>query len=103
MNSKIREEQIKEAASNPRRFTEGEYRGFIEGAEFGYALSVKQAEEILVEALEEFKLGHEHKPDLPHTRAMGDTYGWCDHCSTKVSWGPGEAEQALEKWREVTK
>lgn len=49
------------------------------------------------ETLEDFKLGHEHAPDLPHTRAMGDTYGWCDYCSTKVSWGEGEAEKTLSQ------
>lgn len=52
----------------------------------------------LVEALEKFKLGHEHAPDLEHIRAMGDTYGWCSICSTKVSWGSRDAEQALAKW-----
>lgn len=52
---------------------------------------------MLREALEEFKLGHEHAPDLPHTRAMGDSYGWCDYCLTKVTWGPGIAEQALSQ------
>ena len=52
---------------------------------------------MLAEALEEFRLGHEHAPNLPHTRALGDTYGWCDFCSEKVSWGIGAAEQAIEK------
>lgn len=47
------------------------------------------------EALEEFRLGHEHQPKLSHIREMGDTYGWCDFCQTKVHWGPGIAEEAL--------
>ena len=54
-----------------------------------------EALEEAVGALEEFRLGHEHAPGLDHTRAMGDTYGWCDHCHTKVKWGPGYAEEAL--------
>ena len=58
---------------------------------------------ILQEALEEFKLGHEHKPREPHIRIMGDFYGWCDHCQTKVNWGPGEAEQALAKVEDLLK
>lgn len=64
----------------------------------GYAYAVNDAK-IIVAALEEFKLGHIHWPDLPHTRALGDSYGWCDICSEKVSWGPGFAEEALERWR----
>lgn len=65
------------------------------------AYAVLECEELkeLIDALEDFKLGHEHAPDLPHTRAMGDTYGWCDYCSTRVSWGPGYAEQILAKWK----
>lgn len=52
---------------------------------------------IAIEALEGFRLGHEHAPGFLYTRPMGDTYGWCDHCHGRVSWGPGEAEQALEQ------
>lgn len=51
--------------------------------------------EVCLGALEEFRLGHVHAADLPHTRSYGDNYGWCDYCQTKVSWGPGEAEIAL--------
>lgn len=51
----------------------------------------------LISTLEEFQLGHEHAPDLQHTRSLGDSYGWCDYCSTKVNWGPGYAEDALAK------
>lgn len=47
------------------------------------------------EAIEEFRLGHEHQPDLPHTRAMGGTYGWCDFCQTKVVWGKGYADSCI--------
>jgi hypothetical protein len=58
---------------------------------------------IAVQELCDFRLGHEHKPDLPHTRALGETYGWCDHCNTSVSWGPGDAEIALSQIEEVLK
>lgn len=67
-------------------------------------LALVRAVEQLRGALEEFRLSHEHAPGLPHTRALGDTYGWCDDCSTKVTWGPGIAEVALadvfgEEWK----
>jgi len=52
----------------------------------------------LREALDGFRIGHEHAPMLPHTRALGDTYGWCDFCHTKVTWGPGDAEEALARF-----
>lgn len=58
---------------------------------------------VMAEALEEFRLGHEHAPDLKHTRAMGGTYGWCDYCQTKVSWNPGIAEAALARVEELSK
>lgn len=61
------------------------------------ALIIKE----LSEALGNFKLAHEHATDLKHTRAMGDTYGWCSLCSEKVLWGPGFAEQALERARAI--
>lgn len=53
------------------------------------------AESHAIPALEEFRLGHEHAAGLNHTRALGDTYGWCDFCGCKVDWGPGAAETAL--------
>lgn len=52
------------------------------------------------EALESFLLGHEHQPNLKHTRALGASYGWCDICSTKVNWGPDIAEAVLAKYKE---
>lgn len=52
---------------------------------------------LLKDALEDFKLGHDHAPNLEHTRALGESYGWCDICSTRVSWGLGYAELALEQ------
>lgn len=55
------------------------------------------ATEHAIPALDEFRLGHEHRADVKHIRVMGDTYGWCDFCQEKVSFGPGIAEQALEK------
>lgn len=63
----------------------------------------QSAIKILSGALEEFRLYHDHQPGLNHTRAMGDSYGWCDRCHTKVSWGPGEAEIALAKAQELLK
>lgn len=51
------------------------------------------------EALEELRLGHKHAPDLEHTRALGDGYGWCDFCNTKVLWGDGIADEALKEIR----
>ena len=56
-----------------------------------------------LDALEGFKLGHEHAPNLSHTRAMGDGYGWCDHCNTRVFWGPGEAERVIAQIEELMK
>ena len=50
-----------------------------------------------VEALEELQLGHSHKSGDEHLRLLGDNYGWCSHCQTKVSFGPGIAEEALSK------
>lgn len=58
---------------------------------------------IAVDALENFQLGHEHAPDLKHTREMGYSYGWCDYCQEKVSWGPGIAEQALASIESIAK
>lgn len=49
--------------------------------------------------IEGFQLGHEHSAGLNHIRKMGDTYGWCDFCGERVSFGPGEAEQFLAKLR----
>lgn len=48
-----------------------------------------------VGALEEFQLSHKHSEGESYIRKMGDTYGWCDYCSEKVSYGPGYAEEAL--------
>lgn len=47
------------------------------------------------EALEGFKLGHQHEDGWEHIRRYGDTYGWCDFCQEKVMFGPGDAEIAL--------
>ncbi len=55
--------------------------------------------ERLVGALKREGLTHIHAPDLPHTRALGDTYGWCDYCSGKVHWGLGNADQVLDDCR----
>lgn len=62
-----------------------------------------KALETTTDALDSFKLSHLHAPDLPHTRSLGDTYGWCDYCKTSVSWGPGDAETALSQIEEVLK
>lgn len=50
------------------------------------------------DALEELRLGHEHRPKLDHIREMGDTYGWCSYCSTKVTFGDGVAESCLRSF-----
>lgn len=51
--------------------------------------------EKLAEVLEGFRLGHQHEAGLTHIRVMGDSYGWCDLCHERISFGPGEAEQAI--------
>lgn len=61
--------------------------------------SAQEKLKVAVEALENFQLGHEHKPELEHTRAMGDTYGWCDHCNQTVAWDEDIARDALAKIR----
>lgn len=54
---------------------------------------------IAVEALEELKLNHSHRNlDAEHMRRLGDTYGWCDFCGTKMSFDEdGVANEALQK------
>lgn len=49
----------------------------------------------------EFVLNHEHSPGLSHTRALGDSYGWCDHCGEKVSWGEYRAKELLSQLAEI--
>lgn len=82
-------------ATNPATFYEDDARNIV------HTVNVSQTKSeiirVLVEALEGFRLGHAHGPDLDHTRKLGNSYGWCDHCATKVSWGPGYAEEALSK------
>jgi hypothetical protein len=51
--------------------------------------------------LEELRLGHEHNQGLKNIRPMGDGYGWCDYCQTKVNYGPGLAEEALKKANDI--
>lgn len=50
-----------------------------------------------VAALEELQLGHSHKSGDEHLRLLGDNYGWCSFCQTKVNFGHGVAEEALSK------
>lgn len=86
-------EQYKEEYENLCKFT-NDFES--ERDQLGTELAAAKALNVKYrEALEQFKLGHEHQPNLPHTRAMGETYGWCDFCQEKVSWGEGIAEQAL--------
>lgn len=47
--------------------------------------------------LKEIGLDHEHAPNLKHTRAFGEDYGWCDICSTRVPWGPGPEVEVIAK------
>ena len=47
--------------------------------------------------LSDFVIPHEHKPDLPHTRAMGANYGWCDFCCERVTWEEDIALKAIEE------
>jgi hypothetical protein len=40
--------------------------------------------EAMETTLQEYVLGHTHHEDDKHFRPLGDTYGWCDYCSTRV-------------------
>ena len=76
---------------------------FIESANRETVLKLIATVRVMREALAEFQLGHEHADGLDHIRIMGNTYGWCDYCSTKVTFGPGYAEAALAKAEEIWK
>lgn len=72
-----------------------------EDAKADYAKMLRAVVACLREGLEQFALNHEHAPDLAHTRALGDTYGWCDYCATKVEWGSDPAREALARAKEL--
>lgn len=53
---------------------------------------------IYKEALEELRLGHDHKDGQSHMRKLGDGYGWCDFCETRQEFSfIGYANEALSK------
>lgn len=72
---------------------------YVEGRIFENARLAPLHEALVaaVEALKELQLGHVHEPLAENIRVLGDTYGWCYSCNTKVSFEPGIAEEALAK------
>ena len=67
---------------------------------FKVMLSLLDALEIQKEALQELQLGHTHNADDSHYRPLGDNYGWCDHCGTKVMLNEDIARDALTRSNE---
>lgn len=69
---------------------------------YGGHASTHEMIDKLAGALEEYQIKHSHAPEDKHMRIMGDSYGWCDFCSTRVDFYrpclAGEALQELEKW-----
>lgn len=58
---------------------------------------LKRKLERAVKYVEESVVAHIHEADLPYTRALGSSYGWCDYCGTKVSWGECDAALVLKE------
>jgi hypothetical protein len=52
---------------------------------------------VAVEALNEFRLGHEHNEGDKNYRPLGDNYGYCHTCATKVGLNEDIAKDALEQ------
>ena len=69
-------------------------KSFIAGAEWE-----RERAKVLVEALEDFQLGHTHEAEDKHIRMQADTYGWCSYCQETVVFGRDEAREALAKYR----
>ena len=56
---------------------------------------LRSALDVAREALEGFQLGHLHDETEPDYRPLGDSYGWCSKCSTKVGLYEDYARDAL--------
>jgi hypothetical protein len=52
--------------------------------------------ETLTEVMNEFRLGHVHNETCEDYRPLGDTYGWCSICSTKVRLNEDLARDVLD-------
>ena len=50
---------------------------------------------LCVETLEQLQLGHSHNEKDSNYRPLGDTYGWCSLCSTKVGLNEDIARSTL--------
>lgn len=60
---------------------------------------IARALEVAVKELEQFKIGHSHAAE--DLRLMGDTYGWCGVCSTKVNINECYASEGIEAIRAI--
>lgn len=49
-----------------------------------------------VEALKEFQIPHEHNESNSNYRPLGDNYGWCCSCQTKVGLNEDYAREVLK-------
>lgn len=62
----------------------------------------ERALEVARDALTELQLGHEHNTNEgDHYRPLGDTYGWCHICSTKVGLNEDVVREALARIKEI--
>lgn len=56
---------------------------------------------VMREALDEVRLNHTHLETDEHFQKMGDSYGWCHWCHTKVGVNEDLVRDALDKVEEI--
>lgn len=61
----------------------------------------KKILKIALGALEDLKLSHEHNESNADYRSLGDHYGWCSKCSTRVESDKDYARAALKEINEI--
>lgn len=71
--------------------------GCVACGQYGLFAALKRA----VEALEPLQLGHEHNEICTEYRPLGNTYGWCSICQTKVGLNEDDARDALADIRKI--
>lgn len=69
----------------------------IHNAVLGANAKMLEAMRVMRGALSELQLGHVHNESEPDYRPLGDTYGWCSICTTKVGLNEDIARDALAK------
>lgn len=76
--------------------------GFLAGFEAARRSDEPMMEE-MANCVADYVLGHTHKPEDDHIRIMGDTYGWCSHCTMTVTFHVDLAKEVLDRYEAFKK